>query len=59
MKKLRKIQVQEISCRTCGHEWFPRISRITGEVTMPKNCSNPKCKSPYWNTPYIKKKNNI
>lgn len=56
MKKLRTIEVQEVSCRTCSHRWFPRIRRETGEVLLPKNCSNPKCKSPYWNVPYSKKR---
>jgi hypothetical protein len=29
----------------CGHEWYPRQDR------PPKVCPNPKCKSPYWDTP--------
>lgn len=56
MRKLRSILVQEVVCRTCEHRWFPRINRDTGIVTNPKNCSNVKCKSPYWNKPYYRKK---
>ena len=35
-------------CYRCGHKWIPRNSKI-----KPKNCPNPKCKSPYWFTPRI------
>ncbi len=54
-------------CRTCEYEWFLRaeIKRGKGKkgagrgrilnVTLdePKNCPNTKCKSPYWNKPYV------
>jgi hypothetical protein len=49
------------SCRTCGYEWFLRATvkrtikgKINGvEVLEPANCPNPRCKSPYWNKPYV------
>ena len=34
-------------CKRCGHEWAPRNKKET-----PIIC--PKCKSPYWNKPYIR-----
>jgi len=48
------------SCRTCKYEWFLRAKikrtgsgKIIGvETVEPKNCPNPRCKSPYWNRPY-------
>lgn len=57
-------------CRTCEYEWFLRakIKRRRGKkgagtgaifkVTMdePANCPLSKCKSPYWNKPWILKK---
>ena len=53
--KLRQISVKELECRTCHYRWFPRIDKANGEVRMPKNCPDPKCKSPYWNVPYSRK----
>lgn len=41
VKKLVTVYV----CERCGYQWFPR-----GQ-TLPTVCSNPKCKSPYWNKP--------
>jgi hypothetical protein len=36
---------KEVVCLRCGNEWLPYVRK-------PKRC--PKCKSPYWNTPYTK-----
>ena len=58
---LRKVMVTELECRTCVEKkrkdktWFPRINKKTGKVIVPKNCPNPKCKSPYWNKEYSRK----
>ena len=35
-------------CERCGYKWF---SKPTTEKVTPTVCANPKCKSPYWNTP--------
>ena len=32
-------------CLRCDHEWPPKAT------TAPKNCANPRCKSPYWFKP--------
>ena len=34
---------KKCTCLRCGWEWFPVKD---GE---PKTCTNPKCRSPYWN----------
>ena len=39
-----------LKCKRCGHRWRPRTDK------SPKVCPNPKCKSPYWDTPRRKKK---
>ena len=40
------ITVMGFRCDRCGHEWIPQsIDR------EPRVCPNPKCHSPYWNTP--------
>ena len=39
----------QVECKRCGHKWIPRKS----EVML---C--PKCKTPYWNIPKKKKKQN-
>ena len=36
------------NCNRCGHEWF-------GKLEDPKTCANPKCRTPYWNKPRIRK----
>ncbi len=49
------------NCRTCHYEWYLRAEvkrdrkgKIIGvELFEPKNCPNPRCKSPYWNKPYV------
>jgi len=60
------LKVPKRACRTCEYEWYLRaeIERKDGktgkkkgaiikvELAEPKNCPNPKCKSPYWNRPY-------
>ena len=41
--------VELLGCRCrCGHEWLPRT-----KGDKPRVC--PKCKSPYWNKPRIRK----
>jgi len=44
-----EITMKENECNRCRYKWFSRI--YTGE--LPKRC--PRCKSPYWNKPRIKK----
>jgi uncharacterized CHY-type Zn-finger protein len=44
-KKLKEVWL----CERCRHEWLPRV-----EGREPTVC--PKCKSPYWNTPRLIKK---
>ena len=34
-----------LECLRCGHTWYPRTP------DLPKNCSNKRCRSPYWNRP--------
>src|SRR5437870_5490812 len=41
------ITIMGFRCDRCGYEWVPRKS----SKADPKVCPNPKCKSPYWNTP--------
>lgn len=43
VKIIEEIEVQ--TCLRCGHSWKPESTRL------PKTCSNPKCRSPYWNKP--------
>jgi hypothetical protein len=43
------IEVTLYTCERCGYEWIPRDALSATEP--PKVCPNPKCKSPYWNTP--------
>lgn len=66
MGQFNILKTPKRSCRTCGYEWFlsaevKRTRGKTGEgkgtiirvkITNPKNCPNPKCKSPYWDKPY-------
>lgn len=33
------VDVKELSCKRCGHSWYPRQPEV-------RIC--PKCKSPYW-----------
>jgi len=40
------ITVMGFRCDRCGHEWIP--NDVDYE---PRVCPNPKCHSPYWNTP--------
>ena len=60
--KFDYLRVPKRSCRTCKYEWFLRADikrdnegeKIIGtEFLEPKNCPNPRCKSPYWNRPYV------
>ena len=44
------ISVMGYRCERCGHEWIPR----SAGTVYPKVC--PKCKSPYWDTPRVRKK---
>lgn len=43
-----EIQLSGFECERCTHSWVPRM-----EMQKPRVC--PKCKSPYWNRPKIKK----
>jgi len=36
------------SCNRCEYEWLSKIEN-------PKTCANPKCRTPYWNKPRIRK----
>jgi Zn finger protein HypA/HybF involved in hydrogenase expression len=38
--------IATLKCERCAHEWIPRVNDV-------KTC--PKCRSPYWNTPKLKK----
>ena len=40
---MNNIVLPTLTCKRCGHTWIPR------STNKPKNCPNPKCKSPYWN----------
>jgi len=42
-----EITIKGYKCERCGREWTPRQEGI------PMVC--PKCKSPYWNKPRIRK----
>lgn len=33
--------IRIVRCKRCGHRWATRLLR-------PLTCSNPKCRSPYW-----------
>ncbi len=33
-------------CQRCGWDWFPR-----NQDSEPATCTNPQCRSPYWNKP--------
>lgn len=35
--------IKPCTCLRCGTTWMPRLSRL------PKRCTNPHCRSPYWN----------
>ena len=39
MKKRKRIKIEKLKCKRCGHEWTPRQEEI-------RIC--PRCKSPYW-----------
>ena len=36
------------NCNRCNHKWI-------GTLAEPKTCANPKCRTPYWNKPRIRK----
>ena len=38
------------NCNRCNHKWI-------GKLAEPKTCANPKCRTPYWNKPRIRKQN--
>ncbi|MGD1838471.1 MAG: hypothetical protein ACPKPY_10495 [Nitrososphaeraceae archaeon] len=44
----KKVIVEQLECNRCNYKWYPRINP-DGKVSVPKNCANRKCKSPYWN----------
>ena len=37
--------ITQRKCLRCGYEWYPTTPE------EPTTCANPKCRSPYWNTP--------
>jgi len=41
------VKIIKVKCLRCGHEWVPRQSVI-------RVC--PKCHSPYWDKPRVRKK---
>ena len=43
MSQVKELPV--LACRRCGHRWVPR------RTLTPRRCSNPKCRTPYWNVP--------
>ena len=45
----KKVPLMGYRCERCSHEWLPRKEK------EPKVC--PKCKSPYWDRPRRKPKN--
>ena len=44
---MAEITIKGYKCERCEHEWTPRID------IKPIVC--PKCKSPYWDKPRVKK----
>ena len=36
------------NCNRCDHKWI-------GKLAEPKTCANPKCRTPYWNKPRVRK----
>ena len=36
------------NCNRCNHKWI-------GKLSEPKTCANPKCRTPYWNKPRVRK----
>ncbi|MEM3171947.1 MAG: hypothetical protein QXE82_00215 [Candidatus Nitrosotenuis sp.] len=49
----KKVVVEKLHCKRCHHEWWPEVDPTADKVKEPKNC--PRCKSPYWNRPVIRK----
>jgi len=56
--KFSYLRAPKRSCNRCDYEWFLRAiikrnnigKKILGvEIIEPKNCPDPRCKSPYWN----------
>ena len=43
------LKVNVHRCNRCKHEW-------AGKIENPKTCANPKCRTPYWNKPRVRKK---
>ena len=43
----KRYTLPTITCKQCGHKWIPRIP-------APGVC--PKCHSPYWNRPKIRRR---
>ena len=41
-----KVNVVELECMRCGHEWYPRHKPDEDSMIEVRIC--PKCKSPYW-----------
>ena len=49
------IQIKGFECERCRHKWCPKTinQQYPDRVEIPVIC--PKCKSPYWNKPKLKK----
>lgn len=43
----RDMKLVILKCLRCGWEW----PRVRGATKDPETCANPKCRSPYWQTP--------
>jgi len=56
---IEKVTAIKCTCERCGHIWIaskvPEDPDNLKPDEIPKVC--PKCKNPYWNVPFSKKKN--
>lgn len=48
MRSVTEEIIVKVTCLRCGHQWFPY------HPGTPIRCA--RCKTPYWNTPYSRKK---
>ncbi len=42
------LEINFHNCNRCNHTWI-------GKLAEPKTCANPKCRTPYWNKPRVRK----
>ena len=42
------LEINFHKCNRCNHKWI-------GKLVEPKTCANPKCRTPYWNKPRVRK----